>query len=160
MATMIDRLVVALVLFAVPLAVEAQQAALPTVGFFRSTPSALYMNLVTAFRQGLIEEGFIEGQNMTIEYRWADNHLDRLPGLAAELVGRQVAVIVGNSVAAQAAKVSRPVRESMVSLRGDEGRGSVRAAEGGGGQCSARGGGEWAARDRGPRGGPVGRWSP
>jgi ABC-type uncharacterized transport system substrate-binding protein len=73
---------------------EAQQAAPPAIGFLPSTPSALYTHLVTAFRQGLNDEGFVEGQSVTIEYRWADNHLDRLPGLAAELVRRPVAVIV------------------------------------------------------------------
>jgi putative ABC transport system substrate-binding protein len=91
---------------AAPLLAEAQPATMPVIGFLRSTPSAPFTHLVTAFRQGLNEVGFIEGQNVTIEYRWADNHLDRLPGLAAELVRRQVAVIVGNSVAAQAAKAA------------------------------------------------------
>jgi putative tryptophan/tyrosine transport system substrate-binding protein len=63
----------ALAQLAAPLAVEAQPAALPAVGFLRSTPSAPFTYLVTAFRQGLNEAGFIEGQNVTIEYRWADN---------------------------------------------------------------------------------------
>jgi hypothetical protein len=62
----------ALALLAAPLAVEAQPAA-PAVGFLRSTPSAPFTYLVTAFRQGLNEAGFIEGQTVTIEYRWADN---------------------------------------------------------------------------------------
>src|SRR5262249_40165018 len=82
-----------------PLPARAQQAAMPVIGFLRSTPSAGLMHFVAAFQQGLKEEGFVEGQNVTIEYRWADNQLGRLPGLAAELVRRQVAVIVGNTPA-------------------------------------------------------------
>jgi putative ABC transport system substrate-binding protein len=68
-----------------PLTARAQQPAMPVIGFLRSTPSAGLMHFVAAFQQGLKEEGFVEGQNVTIEYRWADNQLDRLPGLAAEL---------------------------------------------------------------------------
>jgi putative ABC transport system substrate-binding protein len=102
------RLVLALTLtiglVVAPAAVAAQPAAVPTIGFLRSTPAAPFTHIVTAFREGLREAGFVEGQNVAIEYRWADNQLDRLPGLAAELVRRQVAVIVGNSVAAEAAK--------------------------------------------------------
>ncbi len=60
--------------------------------------------LVEALRQGLNDEGFVEGRNVTIEQRWADNRLDRLPGLAADLLGRGAAVIVGNVVAAKAAR--------------------------------------------------------
>jgi ABC-type uncharacterized transport system substrate-binding protein len=89
-----------------PLAAHAQQPAIPVIGFLRSTPSASFMHFVAAFQQGLKEEGFVEGQNVAIEYRWADNQLDRLPGLAAELIQRQVAVIVGNTPAAQAAKTA------------------------------------------------------
>jgi putative ABC transport system substrate-binding protein len=76
------------------------------IGFLRSTPSAPFAHVVTAFRQGLREEGFVEDQNVAIEYRYADNHLDRLPSLAADLVRRQVDVIVGNSLAAEAAKAA------------------------------------------------------
>jgi putative ABC transport system substrate-binding protein len=89
-----------------PRAVGAQQATLPVIGFLRSTPSAPFMHLVAAFQQGLKEAGFVEGQNVSVEYRWADNQLDRLPGLVAEFVQRQVAVIVGNTQAASAAKTA------------------------------------------------------
>jgi ABC-type uncharacterized transport system substrate-binding protein len=89
-----------------PLAARAQQPAMPVVGFLRSTPSAPFMHLVAAFQQGLRDEGFIEGKNVSIEYRSADNQLDRLPGLVADLVRRQVTVIVGNTQAAKAAKAA------------------------------------------------------
>jgi putative ABC transport system substrate-binding protein len=86
-----------------PLGARAQQPAMPVVGFLRSTGAAGSAHLVTAFRQGLSETGFVEGQNVAIEYRWADDQRDRLPGMAAELVRRHVAVIVANGVAAPAA---------------------------------------------------------
>src|ERR1043166_5047027 len=83
-----------------PLVARGQQPGTPVVGFLRSTPSAPFMHFVAAFREGLKDEGFVEGQNVSVDYRSADNQLDRLPGLAAELVRRQVAVIVGNTPAA------------------------------------------------------------
>jgi putative tryptophan/tyrosine transport system substrate-binding protein len=67
-----------------PRAAQAQQPAMPVIGFLRSTPSAPFIDFVSAFQQGLKEEGFVEGQNVAIEYRWADNQPDRLPGLAAD----------------------------------------------------------------------------
>src|SRR3954453_4058946 len=86
-----------------PAAVRAQQSVMPVVGFLRSTPSEPFTHLVAAFREGLKETGFVEGQNVAIEYRWADDRLDRLPDLAADLVRRQVAAIVGNRHAVQVA---------------------------------------------------------
>jgi putative ABC transport system substrate-binding protein len=80
------------------------QPATPVIGFLRSTPSAALPKLPDLFRQGLSEVGFVEGGNVLVEYRYADNHLDRLPDLAAELVSRPVNVIVANSLAAEAAR--------------------------------------------------------
>ena len=90
-----------------PLTARAQQPAMPVVGFLRSTQAAGFAYIVDAFRQGLNDVGFVEGKNVAIEYRWADNQQDRLPGLAADLMRRQVAAIVGGGVpAAQAGKAA------------------------------------------------------
>jgi len=89
-----------------PLAARAQQPPMPVVGLLRSTPAAPFAALVAALRQGLGEEGFVEGRNVSIEQRYADNQLDRLAGLAAELVRRQVSVIVGNVGAVDAARAA------------------------------------------------------
>jgi putative tryptophan/tyrosine transport system substrate-binding protein len=89
-----------------PLAARAQQPAMPVVGLLRSTPAAPFAALVAALRQGLGDEGYVEGRNVAIERRYADNQLDRLPGLAADLVHRQVSVIVGNTAAVEAARAA------------------------------------------------------
>ena len=92
---------------ALPFAARAQQSATPpVVGFLRSIGTADSDDQVAAFRRGLGEAGFVEGRNVVIEFRSAENRAERLPGLAAELVDRQVAVIVGNAVAALAAKAA------------------------------------------------------
>ncbi len=87
-------------------AASGQPAALPVVGFLRSTGAAGSNNLVEAFRRGLAESGFVDGANVAIEFRWGENQQDRLPRLAADLVARRVAVIVGNSLASLAAKTA------------------------------------------------------
>jgi len=91
-----------------PMAVNAQQPAMSVVGLLRSTTAAPFEHVVTAFRNGLSEEGFIEGRNVVIEQRWANNQRDQLPGLAADLVRRQVAVIVCSGNAVEAAKAASP----------------------------------------------------
>jgi putative tryptophan/tyrosine transport system substrate-binding protein len=84
------------------------QPAMPVVGFLGSTTSAQWAGLVAGFREGLGQAGFVEGQNVLVEYRWAENEVDRLPALAADLVARHVAVIVasGGTVTALAAKAA------------------------------------------------------
>jgi putative tryptophan/tyrosine transport system substrate-binding protein len=102
----------AAVLMLRPLAARAQQPAMPVIGFFRSSSLADSARLVTAFRQGLKEAGFVEGQNFAIEFRWADDQIDRVPALAAELIHLPVAVMVGNlapSLAAKAATATVPI---------------------------------------------------
>jgi putative ABC transport system substrate-binding protein len=93
---------------------RAQQPAMPVVGFLRNTDAASSDQLVSAFRKGLGENGYVEGRNVAIEYRWAENHDDRLPALAADLVRRNVAAIVAGggaavAVAATAATKSIPI---------------------------------------------------
>jgi putative ABC transport system substrate-binding protein len=109
-----------------PFAARAQQPAMPTVGFLRSATLADVPQWVTAFRQGLKEAGFVEGQNVAIEYRSADNQPDRLPALVTDLIRQPVAVIAGNTESALAAKAattrvpivfatgSDPVRDGLV----------------------------------------------
>ena len=89
-----------------PLAARAQQPAMPVIGFLRSTSLAVSTPMVTGFRQGLTAGGFTEGQNVAIEYRYADNQAERLPGLVADLIRLPVAVIVANVNAALAAKAA------------------------------------------------------
>ena len=81
-----------------PLLAGAQQKAMPVIGFLASTSPEPLAHFVAAFRQGLSETGYVEGQNVALEYRWAEDHYDRLPELAAELVGLKVDVIATNGM--------------------------------------------------------------
>jgi putative ABC transport system substrate-binding protein len=89
-----------------PLAARAQQPAMPVIGFLRSTSLAASTPMIAGFRQGLTAAGFNEGQNVAIEYRYADNQLERLPGQVAELIRLPAAVIVANLPSALAAKAA------------------------------------------------------
>jgi putative ABC transport system substrate-binding protein len=111
-----------------PLASRAQQKPMPVIGYLGGGSPGAFAQFVAAFHQGLGEAGYVEGQNVAIEYRWAENHYDRLPALAADLVGRKVDVIVasGGLFSAVAAKgatstipmvftgVSDPVENGLV----------------------------------------------
>ena len=111
-----------------PLAARAQQAGMPVVGLLHpASPDAVLANRLRGLRQGLKEAGFVEGENVTIEQRWAENQMDRLPELAAALVRRQVSVIAAFGAAAFAARAATttipivfgvpddPVRQGLVS---------------------------------------------
>jgi ABC-type uncharacterized transport system substrate-binding protein len=97
-----------------PLAARAQQPAMPVIGVLGGHTRAQWQPFVTAFHQGLNEVGYAEGENVATEYRWAEGHYDRLPALAADLVGRKVAVIaaiggVNSALAAKAVTSEIPI---------------------------------------------------
>src|SRR5262245_25472159 len=89
-----------------PLAARAQRPSIPVIGFLDASTAADTIYRVSAFREGLKEAGFIDGHNVAIEFRWAENKLDRLPALAADLAQRQVAVSVGPNVSMRAARAA------------------------------------------------------
>jgi ABC-type uncharacterized transport system substrate-binding protein len=89
-----------------PLLAGAQQPAIPVVGFLRTTPSAPFAHLVAAFRRGLSDVGFVEGQNVAIEQRWTEGEESQLPSLVTDLIRRKATVIVTNQPGALAAKAA------------------------------------------------------
>ena len=103
-----------------PLVARGQQAAMPVVGFLNSASPDGYVPMVAAFRQGLKEAGYVDGQTATIEYLWAENHYDRLPALAAELVQQKVTVIAATTTpAALAAKAATSTVPIVFTTGGD-----------------------------------------
>ena len=102
-----------------PLATRAQQATLPVIGFLNGASPKAYAQSISGFLQGLKEMGYIEGQNVTIEYRWAEGRYARLQGMAADLIRGQVSVIVANTPAAPVAKAAT-TNIPIVFLSGDD----------------------------------------
>ena len=106
-----------------PLAARAQQQSMPVVGVLLSGLPVADSSTTTAFKQGLKEAGYIEGQNVAIEYRWAEDHYDRLPALAADLVRRQVTVIFANTSSAPAAKAATTTIPIVFQIGSEPGQG-------------------------------------
>jgi putative ABC transport system substrate-binding protein len=111
-----------------PFAARAQQPAMPVIGYLGTASADVWAGRVKALRQGLSETGFVEGRNVAIEFRWAENHYDRLPGLAADLIGRGVSVLVtpGSAPAALVAKAAHHHDTDRVRDRRRSGRGRTR----------------------------------
>jgi putative tryptophan/tyrosine transport system substrate-binding protein len=104
-----------------PLAARAQQRGVPVIGFLNSQSAAPFSHMVAGFRRGLRDAGFLEGQNIAIEYRWAEGRYDRLPALASDLVRQGPAVLVatGGEPAALAAKDATQVIPVVFLVGGD-----------------------------------------
>jgi putative tryptophan/tyrosine transport system substrate-binding protein len=102
-----------------PALARAQQQPMPVIGFLRSASLADATHLVAAFRQGLKEAGFVEGQNVAVEYRSAEGQNDRLPALIADLIRRQVVVIVANTISARVAEAATTTVPIVFASGGD-----------------------------------------
>src|SRR5437763_9880560 len=107
---------------ALPLVARAQQPkSMPVIGYVSGGSESFYTTILPSFREGLGESGYVDGKNVTIEYRWAEGHYDRLPVMAAELVGRKVDLIVagGGDEASRSAKKATPTIPIVFSTGGD-----------------------------------------
>src|SRR5262245_52296435 len=104
-----------------PFSARAQQSAMPVIGYLSTRSAEDTTHLLAAFRTGLAQTGYVEGQNLTIEYRWAVGQYDRLPGMAAELVQRQVTVLAttGGEPAAFAARAATATLPIVYLIGGD-----------------------------------------